>query len=354
MNRILSLFDEQFVIDLFRREVLPQYPNFKDISRVVIRPYKNLVWETTYHVVLKFNTYFIRANGAEVRLPLVCSAHSEEPRENIFLVLKYLWAKDFPDESFAIPQPLFYSSYFHGTFYRGLEGENLLYYLKKRDWPAVNSIIAAAAGLYAKLHSLTVGAEANFNPASTRLETVIPGTAVIFREMGKRYDNKYNPDLEKIYHSFIAAEEKFFASGQPLVLIHGDAHPENIIRTGEQRVGLIDFTDFCLGDLARDLGSFLQQLEYKILKKIGDAAYAAQAKELFLSSYLAAAGRKLDADLQSRLDLYYNWTAMRTAIFWFLKFHPNAARAEELLNQVKANLNLGSSLMKCGAGEGAI
>lgn len=340
MNKINSLFDEQFVKELFQQKVLPHYPAFVGVSRVVIEPYKELIWETTYHVVIGFNTYFLKATGEEVKIPIVCSAHSDEPRENVYLALKYLWAAGFPNDVIDIPDPLFYSDYFHGVFYRGLKGENLLYFIKNKDFATMEKIVVAAAELFARLHALPVGAAANFNPLNSRIQTVIPGTAVILREMAMRYNNKYNKDLAGIYDYFITAEEKFFNSGAPLVLIHGDAHPENIIRTAPNRIGLIDFTDLCLGDFTRDLGTFLQQLEYKIITKIGDAVYAEKIKKLFLNSYLTAAGRQLSADLQARINLYYNWTAIRTATFWFLKAGHNEENGEGLLKEVKKNMKI--------------
>ena len=41
----------------------------------------------------------------------------------------------------------------------------------------------------------------------------------------------------------LCSEEKFLLRA-PLKLIHGDAH-RNIIKTAENRIGLIDFTDLC-------------------------------------------------------------------------------------------------------------
>jgi len=339
MNKILPLFEEQFVLELFRREILPQYPSFSAISRVEIKPYKKLIWETTYHVVIGYRVYFRDARGLEIKLPIVCSAHSSEPRANVFAALKSLWNLGLGKEGIDLPRPLFYSEEFNGTFYRGLSGENLLYYIKKQQTAEIEKIVAATAVLFARLHSLTVGREANFNPINSRIKTVVPGINTILTEMSGRYNNKYTADLKKIYDYFIKNEESFFSSATRLALIHGDAHPENIIKTGAARIGLIDFTDFCLGDFARDLGSFIQQLEYKIIRNMNDPDYAAKVKNLFLHEYLMATGLKLDADLQVRIDLYYNWTAIRTAIFWFLKFGHNEARAEALLNQVKKNLD---------------
>lgn len=340
MNKILQLFNENFVADLFKREVLPHYPVFIAISRVEIKPYKELIWETTYHVVIRFNTYFLKATGEEIKIPIVCSAHSDESRDNIYLALKYLWASGFPSDFIDLPDPLFYSPEFRGTFYRGLRGENLLYYIKNKDQSAIAEVVMGAAKLFARLHALTNLANANFNPESARIKTVIPGTMMIFREMGVRYHNKYNNDLLKIYDYFIQQEEKYFSSGGEKVLIHGDAHPENVIRTAQNRLGLIDFTDLCLGDRARDVGAFLQQLEYKIIVKTEGVGLAKEMKNLFLKVYLESAGLKLTADLQTRIDLYYNWTAIRTATYFFLKAGHNEERGKDLLEKVKVNLKL--------------
>lgn len=342
MNKILQLFDEKFALDYLRSNLLPLYPTFKDIRRVEIEPYKKMVWETTYHVVICFQVYFLNSVGQETKIPIVCSAHSDEPRENVFLALNYLWDKKFPGAGVDIPRPLFYSEQFNGTFYRALKGKNLLYYIKQKDFAEVEKGVIAAAQLLAKLHALPAGTEANFNPINSRIRTVIPGTTVIFQEMTARYGDKYISDLKNIYAYFINQEEKFFNSGEPLKLIHGDAHSENIIKTAADRVGIIDFTDLCLGDFARDIGTFLQQLEYKIIIKASDQAYAVKMKDLFLNSYLEAAGLMLNDNLQARIDLYYNWTAIRTATYWFLKFGHNEERAEALLRMVKANLKLGA------------
>jgi len=340
MNQIRKLLDPAFVAELFRREVLPHYPAFSAISRVEIKPYKELIWDTTYHVVICFMTYFRKPSGAEAKIPIFCSAHSSEDRLDIYRTLRYLWSVGFPTKTIDLPDPLFYSPEFRGTFYRGLRGENLLHYIKTQNLAIVAEMVASSARLFARLHSLPAPAEADFNPANARLATVMPGTAKVFAEMAGRYPGKYDADLRRIYAGLIAREDSFLASGAPLTLIHGDAHPENILRTARDRVGLIDFTDFCRGDFARDLGSFRQQLEYKIMRKTGDAAYAAKLKDLFLSEYLRASGRVLTPDLEARINMYYHWTALRTAIFWFVKFEPNEERGAELLAKVKAGLPL--------------
>ncbi len=340
MNKILHLFDEKYVLDLFRKEVLPLYPTFIDISQVVIKPYKKMVWTETYHAVISFDTYFINSKGEETKIPIVCSAHSDEERKNVFEALKYVRANYFTKSGFDLPRPLFYSDYFRGTFYRAIGGENLLHYIKLKETETVEEIVALAAKLFAKLHQIPAGAEANFNPLNSRIETVIPGVSNILKEMEARYPGLYTDDLKNIYNYFVSSENKFFAGHKKLSLIHGDAHAENIIKTGEGRIGLIDFTDLCLGDFARDIGTFMQQLEYKVTTKAGDTTWAEKLKKLFLETYLETTGREMTADLRERIELYYNFTAIRTTVYLFLKYENDSKNGKALLEKVKANLNL--------------
>ncbi len=89
MNKALSLFDEQAVRVLLEREVLPLYPAFTGIARLQVVPYKKLIWETTYHVVIAYRVVFTTRTGGEENLEIVCSAHSSEPREVVFKVLNF-------------------------------------------------------------------------------------------------------------------------------------------------------------------------------------------------------------------------------------------------------------------------
>ena len=81
----------------------------------------------------------------------------------------------------------------------------------------------------------------------------------------------------------------------------------------------------------------MQQLEYKIIRNLEDNVFVLKMKRLFLNSYLQMANISLDESLQSRLDLYYNWTAIRTATFWLLKHGCELEKAERSINLVKNN-----------------
>jgi len=328
------------VRELFAEKILPLYPDFSGIEKIEIKPYKKMVWTTTYHVVISYDVYFTRSGRSSKKIIIVCSAHSEEPRDNVYKVLEYLWEHNFNQGQIDIPRPLFYSEHFRGTFYRGIKGENLLYYIKKSEYEEVEKLLPLAAQLFARLHKLPAGTVANFNPINSRIRTVVPGVNNILREMSLRYQGKFDRDLIKIYDYLIAQEDSFFKEHLSLNLIHGDAHTENIIKTGEGRVGIIDFTDFCLGDYARDLGTFLQQMEYKVIRKLGDEKQAEKFKKIFLDAYFKVADVRYSAQLEKRIRLYYDWTAVRTAVFLFLKHDSDPERAEILLEKAKKDLKI--------------
>lgn len=348
MNKILNLLNKEYVIDLFRQKVLPLYPSFKDILDLEIIKHKKNIWEKTYHVVFEFRTVFKTHDKGQVKLSIFCSAHSSEPRENAFEALKYLWKRDFQNPDLTIPRALFYDEYLRAFFYRGVEGKNLYQYIREKDYEQIEIIVPLAAKWFAKLHKLPAKNAPNFNPQNSLIHKVVPGLFYILKRIKEHYPKHYD-FYRKAYEVFVQKEEEFLASAKERWFAHGDAHPENVIlvrRSPSARehknnhIAIIDFTDLCLSDFARDLGTFTQQIEYMIRRKIGDPAYANKIKNLFLKNYCAYAKIELDDELNERINNYYNWTAMRTATFFFLREEFDKKRAEKLLNEIKKKMGL--------------
>lgn len=341
MNKIEKLFDEQFVLELFKKEVLPKYPDFLDIKKIEIQKHKKYIWDDTYHVVVEFITQFISKEDKNkiTKLSIFCSAHSDEPRKNVYDVLEFLWENSFSEDLLTIPRPLFFSKEFNGTFYRGVVGRNLYQFIREKNFPEIEAIIPKAAKWFAKLHRLSTEGGRDFNIENSRLRTVIPGKDHILRDVENNFP-EYLDFYEKAYKIFIKEEEEFLSSTKKRWYIHGDAHPENIIKMSERTLAVIDFTDLCLSDFARDLGCFMQQLEFMSNRKIGDKSYADKIKKLFLDNYLENAKITLDNDLKKRIDNYYNWTAIRTATYFLIKHDAEPERSAPLIEQVKKNLNI--------------
>lgn len=338
-NIIYNLLSEEFILKFFTKRVLPKYPDFKKIKKIAIKPVKKHIWQTTYHVVIQYDVSLQRRDGKVSRLPIYASAHSHEPRKIIHHVLTYLRDHDFSKGFLTIPNPLFYSNYYKAVFYRGVNGHNLLYYLKNKDIETSKRITEKTAAWLAKLHALPTGDMANFNEGINRINTAIPGKKMVLEQVASRFPDHLEA-VKKIYLALAEREKKFLSSTRRRWLIHGDAHPENVIKMGRQKIAVIDYTDFCLSDFARDLGSFLQQLEYMCFRKTGDRQFTDDLKKLFLDKYLKYAKLKPSDGLNDRIKTYYNWTAFRTSLFFLLKHEPDIQRTDELHAEIISSLQI--------------
>jgi hypothetical protein len=151
-NKIYNLLAADFIINLFKEKVLPEYPEFSDIKQIKIRLIKDNIWISTYHVVIEYQTTFINSEKKLETLPIYCTAHSDEPRLNSFEALTFLWQNGFNKGDLAIPKPLFYSLDFNAFFYEGINGQNLYQYMRRKDVAIVEAVAAKAAAWFAKLH----------------------------------------------------------------------------------------------------------------------------------------------------------------------------------------------------------
>lgn len=336
MNKISQLLDEKFVFDYLSKKLLPIYSDFQKIKKIRIIPHKDNIWHETYHVVLEFKTSFLGKDGKVRTLPIFCSAHSDEPRKNVYDSLRFLWNNSFGKGYLSIPHPLFFSKYFNATFYRGVNGYNLYYYICNKDFGVIEDMAMKFAKWLVKLHNIKT--KKNFNPINSRIETVYPGIEHILNRIKKDYP-KYAQIYNKSYKIINNNERSFLNSAKDRWLIHGDAHPENVIKMSPKKIGVIDFTDFCLSDFARDLGTFTQQLDYMIMRKIGDQKYADKVKKIFLDNYFSNSKEKNTKEAQARIKNYYNWTAMRTATFFLIKSGSEPERAAPLIKKIESNIN---------------
>ncbi|PIT93754.1 hypothetical protein COU00_02635 [Candidatus Falkowbacteria bacterium CG10_big_fil_rev_8_21_14_0_10_43_11] len=336
---IKQLYDERFVLKYFKQRLLPLYPDFKAIKKISVNGIKNNIWQTSYHVVVEYDAYFVDLKNKTKMLPIFCSAHSHEPRRNIYAALCFLWSKGFARGNLTIPHPLFYSQRFRGVFYRGLSGQNLFHYIQTKNIDEIKRLVRLTARWFVKLHRLPTAGAKNFNKKNSLIATTIPGAKNWLQKIKDQYPSAYD-SVYKIFTLLNRQEKAYLAASAKRCLIHGDAHPENVIRISKNKIGLIDFTDMCLGDFARDLGAFTQQLEYMAGKFIAEQDTVADLKKIFLDEYLTAAKIKSDQNLENRIAAYYYWTALRTAVYHFVSQHREPARAEILIAKLKRELKI--------------
>jgi hypothetical protein len=332
MNKGGKLLDKEYMASFLKKWILPIYKDFTEIKSIKLHAYKDYVWEgEAYHVVVEYRTSFITKEDKVKTLPIFCSAHWEEPRKNVYDALNYLWKNGFDKGYLTIPHPLMYSDYYRGIFYRGVEGKHLYYFIRALDYERIEDMVPKAAKWFAKLHSLDATKARNFNPDNSRIETVYPGISHILEKIKDKYPEHYEC-YEGVYNKVNQGEKEFLANTDRRWVVHGDAHPENIIKMGAKKIAVIDFTDICLSDYTRDLGAFLQQLEFMINRKIDQPGYAEKIKKLFKDNYFAASKEKLTDEVEERINSYYHWTMMRTATHFLLKHMPEPERAHPLIN----------------------
>jgi hypothetical protein len=337
MNKITKLFDQAFARELFLRETIPLYPDATGIGEVKIVYHKKNVWETTYHVVAEYKIVLEKADSQSEQINIFCTAHSSEPREVVYKSLAFLHDNNFSEAELTVPKPLFYSKQFNATFYQGVVGHNLYHYIRDNNYGEIEKITQMAAAWFAKLHCLPAGTSKGFLN-EVRVSQVVPGYSYVLKKIKERQP-LFLDQAKKIYDHIKDQEKEFLASTKERWLVHGDAHPENIIKTGTGKLAVIDFTDLCLSDFARDLGAFTQQFEYMCINKLGDQSFIAKVKNIFLDKYQDCAKIKIEDNLRSRIENYYNWSAFRTAIF-FLTGHLNKPeRAEPLIVKILDSIN---------------
>ncbi|MCX6800147.1 MAG: aminoglycoside phosphotransferase family protein [Candidatus Falkowbacteria bacterium] len=290
---------------------------------------------------LSFQVTFATKRGKEESRLIVCTAHWHETRIKVFNSLNFLWENDFSDPKLTIPRPLFFSEYFNGCFYEGIEGISLLELIEKNDVKTLQSIIPLIAKWFAKLHSIKISSRTNKLEQSL-ITNVIPGKKQILDVIKERYPAML-ADYKYIYGKLIKIENYHLAHLKKLSVTHGDAHPGNIIYITKGHLGVIDFTDLCLADPARDIGTFKQQLEYMCRKKITDETIPGKLFAIFLEHYLEYVKIKYTSDFDERVNLYYNWTTIRTATYFLTQgklmlkaeYHQ---KAKKFIQQVKENL----------------
>lgn len=327
---------ENIINDLLQKEKVEQLLNERlggGVTLVCITPIKKNIWQTTYHIVF---CYTIKVAGQSKEI--FVTAHDYEPREVALKSLEYLYAHGFGNGNYLVPQPLFFEKKYNATFYVGLEGNNLYHYIRNNDRAEVKKLIIKSAKWFAKLHGLDIHNELIFRQNNARISIVSPGVGAVLSTINSNYP-EFISDYDKFYRFFIENEDKNLDRIE-MSMIHGDAHPENIIRLDHEKIGVIDFVDMSVGDRARDLGTFLQQLDYMCGRKIGDVAFTKEVRDLFLTAYLTSAKMELTDDLAKRIELYYNWTAIRTATYFLMKHNPEPARAEPLIQEVRRVLAL--------------
>ncbi len=312
-------------------------PEFRWSNIVVdnIQPIKENIIHDYYSIVVAYSVSYIN-NGLEHRAVVYCSAHSNGSRRQAMENLEFIWRQNIPEGQFLTNKPLFYEPQYEAMFYLGWPGDNFCQYFTRHSREEISSQLTLIAQWLARLHTLTLGFSEWPDSRIQKIGQIVPGRERSLERI-QRNTPQYYERFARIYDYLEAWESRLWPTPDKLAIIHGDIHPENVIIT-EKGVAIIDWSDLCLGDPLRDIGSFSQQLIFMGLGQINDESYWHQAQDKFLSAYGQAMGNNLPENWLERCRLYYYFTAFRTAIYFVTKSGPEPERAEGLLEEIEINL----------------
>jgi len=322
-----NLLSKKFISGYFSKKIPSKYQNI-DWQTVKITPIKKTIG-AFYHLVIRYDIEGLPQ-------PIFCSAHSKEDRKNAFTALKFI-SNQTKNKEIC---PIFYSKNFKAFFYLGVDGKNLQHYIKNEPEKIEDYIKLSAAWLSNLHQTKTDPKKNNYNPLSSRIETVVPGPKVYVESIQKKAPEHLS-EIKKIFNQINEFDKKNLEKNAHY-LIHGDFHPENVIikKNDSSKIVIIDYTDICISDFARDLGSFLHQLKYMIQRfnpQIADKIPVYEKS--FLESYFKNSATNLNSEIEQRISIYAAWTALRNAIFFLIKGFIETDEAQKSINYTKEYLS---------------
>lgn len=321
---ITQLFNPDFVKQYLAKNA-PEFVKNNDLSDLTITPIKRDIGITSYHVVIRFDSASCKD------MPIFCSAHSKENRENPYHALAYIEKNSPTDPSFLIPKPLFFDKEMSAFFYQGHEGKNFLYFLKNESFD-ISEYIKKTAKWISTLHSIPTGKAENYNKENSKIKTTIPGPEKFIPKI-QRIFPEFLDQIRTAFEKISSEEEELFLKLDKKCLIHGDLHPENVIITKTGDVSIIDFTDACLSDWTRDVGNFIQQLGY-MSRGARDEKETEKNQKLFYDEYLKERSISSSQEIEKRIELYKSWSALRSTIYFLTKADPEPENARQTLKEL--------------------
>jgi len=264
-------------------------------------------------------------------LELIIAAAEDGTREEAFANTQLLYQHGFDRGNLLVTRPLVYLAGPQAMVYETAMGKPLYQFLKQQ--PAFDDLLQPlnlAASWLKKLHQLELTPdEAKIIRGYNwdRVVGLIKPYINIFAEESAKQSEK----LKKILQRLIAYHQDLSGPVQPR-LVYGDYHPENIIISSLQAKEIIgiDFTDLTYGDPYRDLGTFIQQLDF-MSQRFLPREEINKLKKHFLRSYFDRRFSELPLAYIQRINLYQALTALRTAV-WLFKLTGRRQVSLECLN----------------------
>lgn len=316
-NPVNKGLDYAFVGALLCAHAEQYFPGLTAFNVISYEKHKRRVSKHSSSFVYTYTVSALNQDRKRVKKHLVYSAHSDGSRLAAFTILSALIRADFNKDKYRIMVPLEYIADLKALIYEQVPGNTLLHYIqKKRSTKDLLPLIKRSARWLSKFHTFELPDEDRAKVPIFQLSNM-NWTVEELQHYVDAADAHQGEKLKNLFTTLDAVEKKLRTSFKP-GLTYGDLHPENIITDNLLSTGLtmIDFTDVAMGDSLRDIGSFIQQLEFMARNNMSETKIR-NLRQAFIETYFDQPMDDLAQHIYNRINLYQAWNAFRGFVYFF-------------------------------------
>ncbi len=318
-NPVNRGLDYTFVDQLMSGITLAHFPEFASISNLRHVSHKRRVGK--HHSTFIYSYYIsgMTKDRTPIQKHLIYSSHSDASRLIAYNNMRRFDAAGFnADHTYMTIVPLEFVPEVKALIYEAAHGKTLYEHMKSHTAAELEPLLKQVAAWIRKFHAFTLPAS-SFEALPLASSANMNWKVDEFQTEVQRKNAQQGEKLRYFSETFFTLENKVHQNMTPQ-LIYGDLHPENIITETlhPETLTLIDFTDVARGDQMRDIGTFLQQVQF-----MGSQFYAQQdtehLKKFFLEQYFQKPFDSIDQDLLDRINLYQAWSSLRGFVYFFFQ-----------------------------------
>lgn len=316
-NPVNSGLDYAFVGTLLCTHAERYFPNLTAFNVLGYEKHKRRVGKHSSSFIYTYTLSALNQEHRHVKKYLVYSAHSDGSRLAAYTILTALIRAGFNNDKYRVMVPLEYLPDLKALIYEQVPGNTLLHYIqKKRSTKHLLPLIERTASWLHKFHTFELPEKDRAKVPVFHL-TNVNWTVEELQHYVDAADAHQGEKLKNLFTTLDSVEKNLRACFKP-GLTYGDLHPENIITDNLLSTGLtmIDFTDVAMGDSLRDIGSFIQQLEFMARSSMSKTKIR-NLTHAFIETYFGQPMNDLPQHVYNRINLYQAWNAFRGFVYFF-------------------------------------
>ena len=276
--------------------------------------------------VVEYDVVVERPKTAPRSLTLIGKIRARRFGKESFRLLEEIWKAGFGDDSsdgVSVPEPVGVIARFHMWFQRKAPGDTATSLLGGNKGVALASRIGAAIH---KLHQANV--------STSRRHTIPDELGILHACLAKAGQLRpmWDQRLRRVFASCEHLGNNLTPADQ--CGIHRDFYPAQVL-VNDNRIFLIDFDLYCIGDPALDIGNFLGHMTEQSFREAGSGNGMLQQEQALEESFVALAG----SQYRSRIQAYKTLTLARH-IYLSTQFAERQKFAEQMLQFCEQRLGL--------------